>query len=85
MTTQKYKGIHFGQLKSLRTQFQGRKGPGPGDYDPHVKQPPSNPPPAGVGRDRRPHTEPNVRAYLEEHRNRHIWAPELYNTVILFT
>lgn len=34
-TTVKYKGVHFGNLKSGRSKFQGKYGPGPGDYDPH--------------------------------------------------
>ena len=34
-TTAKYKGVHFGNLKSGRSKFEGKYGPGPGDYDPH--------------------------------------------------
>lgn len=33
-TTQKYKGVHFGVMTSHRTQFKGRIGPAPCDYDP---------------------------------------------------
>jgi hypothetical protein len=48
-TTAKYKGVHFGNQQSLRTQFKGREGPGPGDYHPsdedqdHPNLPPHNP------------------------------------------
>ncbi|XP_064382075.1 sperm-tail PG-rich repeat-containing protein 2-like isoform X2 [Halichondria panicea] len=33
-STRNYKGVHFGNQKSYRTQFRGAEGPGPGDYDP---------------------------------------------------
>ena len=33
-TTKKYKGVHFGVMTSQRTQFKGRTGPAPCDYDP---------------------------------------------------
>lgn len=33
MATKKYKGIHFGALKSQRAPFQGKEGPAPGEYD----------------------------------------------------
>lgn len=33
--TQKYKGIHFGALRSARIKFSGKVGPGPGDYNPY--------------------------------------------------
>lgn len=33
-TTKKYKGVHFGVMTSHRTQFKGRIGPAPCDYDP---------------------------------------------------
>ncbi|KAL8580946.1 hypothetical protein ACOMHN_017513 [Nucella lapillus] len=33
--TRQYRGIHFGKLASKRTEFGGRGGPGPGDYDPY--------------------------------------------------
>lgn len=36
--TKQYKGIHFGKLSSRRTDFYGKAGPGPGDYDPFVNQ-----------------------------------------------
>ncbi|XP_038060256.1 sperm-tail PG-rich repeat-containing protein 2-like [Patiria miniata] len=35
-TTTKYKGVHFGNLTSGRMDFNGRGGPGPGEYDPFV-------------------------------------------------
>lgn len=34
-TTVKYKGVHFGALRSSRMKFSGAAGPGPGDYNPH--------------------------------------------------
>lgn len=33
VATRRYKGVHFGKLKSQRNPFTGRDGPGPGDYD----------------------------------------------------
>ncbi|CAI7995002.1 Sperm-tail PG-rich repeat-containing protein 2, partial [Geodia barretti] len=50
VTTKKYRGVHFGNQNSLRTQFKGREGPGPGDYhqpteDSADVSPPSHPPP----------------------------------------
>ncbi len=29
-----YHGVHFGKYSSKRTDFAGKPGPGPGDYDP---------------------------------------------------
>ena len=34
-SSRQYRGIHFGKLSSKRTDFGGRGGPGPGDYDPY--------------------------------------------------
>ena len=34
-TTLKYKGIHFGALRSQRMAFGGQDGPGPGEYSPY--------------------------------------------------
>ncbi|XP_039248162.1 sperm-tail PG-rich repeat-containing protein 2-like [Styela clava] len=34
VTTAKYKGVHFGALRSSRIKFSGKTGPGPGDYNP---------------------------------------------------
>ncbi|XP_033644148.1 sperm-tail PG-rich repeat-containing protein 2-like [Asterias rubens] len=34
-TTTKYKGVHFGSLSSKRMDFDGKAGPGPGEYDPY--------------------------------------------------
>ena len=33
-TTKKYRGIHWGKMRSHRTNFAGKEGPGPGEYDP---------------------------------------------------
>ncbi|PVD38793.1 hypothetical protein C0Q70_01416 [Pomacea canaliculata] len=33
--TRQYKGVHFGKMTSQRTDFGGKGGPGPGDYDPY--------------------------------------------------
>lgn len=33
--SRQYRGIHFGKLSSKRTDFGGRGGPGPGDYEPY--------------------------------------------------
>ena len=30
-----YKGVHFGRLASKRTDFGGKDGPGPGEYEPY--------------------------------------------------
>jgi hypothetical protein len=30
-----YHGVHFGKYSSKRTDFSGKSGPGPGDYDPN--------------------------------------------------
>ena len=30
-----YQGAHFGKYSSKRTDFSGREGPGPGEYDPN--------------------------------------------------
>ena len=35
--TKAYKGVHFGKLTSKRTDFTGKFGPGPGDYEPYVE------------------------------------------------
>ncbi|XP_013412184.1 sperm-tail PG-rich repeat-containing protein 2 [Lingula anatina] len=35
--TKSYKGIHFGNRTSQRTDFAGKNGPGPGDYEPYVE------------------------------------------------
>ncbi|CAM2711420.1 unnamed protein product [Rotaria socialis] len=32
-TTKHYQGVHFGKYSSKRTDFSGKSGPGPGDYD----------------------------------------------------
>jgi hypothetical protein len=29
-----YHGVHFGKYSGKRTDFSGKSGPGPGDYDP---------------------------------------------------
>ena len=34
--TKTYKGVHFGKLTSKRSDFTGKMGPGPGDYEPYV-------------------------------------------------
>lgn len=36
-STKTYKGIHFGKLTSKRTDFIGKPGPGPGDYEPYIE------------------------------------------------
>ena len=33
--TRLYKGVHFGRLASKRTEFGGKDGPGPGEYEPY--------------------------------------------------
>jgi len=33
-TTKKYKGVHWGVMRGQRTNFAGKEGPGPGEYDP---------------------------------------------------
>ncbi|KAL5018397.1 hypothetical protein ScPMuIL_004119 [Solemya velum] len=33
--TRVYKGVHFGKLTAKRTEFGGKMGPGPGDYEPY--------------------------------------------------
>jgi hypothetical protein len=38
MATKKYKGIHWSNMQSGRTNFGGKDGPGPGDYDPHLEE-----------------------------------------------
>lgn len=35
-STKTYKGVHFGKLTSKRSDFTGKQGPGPGDYEPYV-------------------------------------------------
>lgn len=32
-----YKGVHFGKLTSKRSDFVGKPGPGPGEYDPYLE------------------------------------------------
>jgi len=32
-TTKKYKGIHWGKMRSQRTNFAGKQGPGPAEYN----------------------------------------------------
>lgn len=34
-STKQYKGVNFGKQSSKRSEFAGRGGPGPGDYDPY--------------------------------------------------
>ena len=45
----RYKGCHFAALTGERTKFEGREGPGPGDYQsvdpPPVSQQPDSPEP----------------------------------------
>ena len=33
--TRQYHGVYFGRQQSKRTDFAGRGGPGPGDYEPY--------------------------------------------------
>ena len=35
-STKTYKGVHFGKLTSKRSDFTGKQGPGPGDYEPYI-------------------------------------------------
>ncbi|CAH1795521.1 unnamed protein product [Owenia fusiformis] len=37
-TTKTYKGVHFGKLSSKRMDFNGKVGPGPGDYEAFSKE-----------------------------------------------
>lgn len=32
--SRKYKGVHFGNMTSKRSDFRGAPGPGPGEYEP---------------------------------------------------
>jgi len=32
--TKRYKGVHWGKMRGQRTNFAGKEGPGPGEYDP---------------------------------------------------
>lgn len=34
--TETYKGVHWGKYSTKRSDFSGKKGPGPGEYDPHA-------------------------------------------------
>lgn len=34
--TRRYKGIHWGKMRSQRTDFSGKEGPGPGEYNPAI-------------------------------------------------
>jgi len=34
--TKRYKGVHWAKMRGLRTNFAGRRGPGPGEYNPLV-------------------------------------------------
>ena len=36
-TSKNYKGVHFGKLTSKRTDFVGKAGPGPGEYEPYIE------------------------------------------------
>ncbi|KAK6187746.1 hypothetical protein SNE40_005703 [Patella caerulea] len=36
-TVKQYKGVHFGKMSSKRSDFHGKHGPGPGDYDPYIE------------------------------------------------
>ena len=36
-STKTYKGVHFGKLTAKRSDFTGKLGPGPGDYEPYVE------------------------------------------------
>ncbi|WAQ96592.1 STPG2-like protein, partial [Mya arenaria] len=36
-TSKTYKGVHFGKLTSKRTDFVGKPGPGPGEYEPYME------------------------------------------------
>lgn len=36
-TAKTYKGVHFGKLTSKRTEFGGKTGPGPGEYEPYAE------------------------------------------------
>lgn len=38
-TSKTYKGVHFGKLTSKRTDFVGKPGPGPGEYEPYTEIP----------------------------------------------
>ncbi len=33
-TAKFYRGVHFSKYSSKRTEFSGKQGPGPGDYNP---------------------------------------------------
>jgi len=33
-TTKKYKGVHWGMMRGQRTDFSGKEGPGPCEYNP---------------------------------------------------
>ena len=34
--TRMYKGVHFGRQTGARTNFGGKEGPGPGEYEPYT-------------------------------------------------
>lgn len=34
--TETYRGVHWGKYSTKRSDFGGKKGPGPGEYDPHI-------------------------------------------------
>jgi hypothetical protein len=38
-TSKTYKGVHFGKLTSKRSDFTGKPGPGPGEYEPYAEIP----------------------------------------------